>query len=90
MRKARNTDATDAKGTSSAGRPVKTDANGMSVLRVFTEDRERERERERQRERERERVRERERERDREREREKGGPFCPSAVSLPIGAVLAS
>ena len=70
MRKARNTDATDAKGTSSAGRPVKTDANGMSVLRVFTEDRERERERERAggfvppypcERKERERVRERER-----------------------------
>ena len=33
----RNTDATDAKGTSSAGRPVKTDTNGMSVLRVYAD-----------------------------------------------------
>ena len=33
--KTRNTDGTDAKGTSSVGNAVKPDADGMSVLRVY-------------------------------------------------------
>ena len=41
---ARNTDATDAKDTSSVGRPIKADANGMSVLCVYIYAEERERE----------------------------------------------
>ena len=32
---ARNTDGTDAKGTSSVGNAVKADALGMSVVRVY-------------------------------------------------------